>query len=486
MIRKLQIRYHNMPVAVKAALWFVVCTLMQKCISFLTIPLFTRLMSTEEYGIYSIYLSWYSILLVVCTMNTHTVVYVNQLTNAKTVQDRNKIAIPLISLSVVTTVAAAGVMLLGSDAFGDLVGLPPGILVHIFLQILFQIPVNFWMMKQRHTYAYMPLLRFSVAMALCNALLGILFVWLSSADRAGARVASISVVQLVFGGLLYIGFIKTEKQCFSTRGWKHTLAVQLPLIPHGLASSVLYSADRIMIKSLVGATEAGIYSLAYSVGYVVSMLKQCIVDALKPWLLTNLRNREYSQIYQKTKPVFLVVAVLTTITGVFAPEIIFILAPAEYRAAVYGIPAVALSSYFGFLYSMFSLPSFYFEKTGKVMLVSVSAAVLNLVLNAVCIPRFGYMAAAYTTLVCYLFFAVTHYILMRRICRGALGDVPIYDMKFIVQLSVAMVLVSGGLPVLYRYMFIRYGLVLVLCMAIYRNRKKFLDMVAAIQKPKGA
>jgi O-antigen/teichoic acid export membrane protein len=197
-------------------------------------------------------------------MNIHTVVYVNQLTDAKTVQDRNKIAIPLISLSVVTTMVTAGVMLSVSDVFGDFVGLPTVILVHIFLQILFQIPVNFWMMKQRHTYAYMPLLRFSVAMTLCNALLGMLFVWMSSGDRAAARVVSVSVVQAIVGGMLYIGFIKTEKQCFSTRGWKHTLAVQLPLIPHGLASNVLYSADRIMINSLVGATEAGIYSLAYS------------------------------------------------------------------------------------------------------------------------------------------------------------------------------------------------------------------------------
>ena len=471
-----------MPVTVKAALWFVVCTLMQKCISFITIPLFTRLMSAEEYGVYSTYLSWYSILIVICTMNIHTVVYVNQLTDADMVRDRNQIAIPLISLSVVATVCAAGVMLPVSDGFRDLTGLSDVMFAHIFLQILFQIPVNFWMMKQRHTYAYLPLLRFSVAMTLCNALLGILFVWMSSGDKASARVVSVSVVQAVFGGMLYIGFIKEEKQCFSTRGWKHTLAVQLPLIPHGLASNILYSADRIMINSLVGATEAGIYSLAYSVGYVVSMLKQCIVDALRPWLLTRLKNREHAQIYQNTKPVFLIVAFLTALTSAFAPEIIRILAPEEYRAAMYGIPAIALSSYFGFLYSMFSIPSFYFEKTGKIMLVSVSAAVLNLVLNAVCIPLFGYMAAAYTTLVCYLFFAAVHYLLMCRVCRKAW----IYDMKFIILLSVVMVLLSGGMLVLYRYMLIRYGLIAALCAALYHSKKRYWDMIAEISRKKGA
>ena len=55
-------RYHKMNVTAKASIWFVFCSLMQKGISTITVPIFTRLMSTEEYGVYSLYLSWFSIL----------------------------------------------------------------------------------------------------------------------------------------------------------------------------------------------------------------------------------------------------------------------------------------------------------------------------------------------------------------------------------------------------------------------------------------
>ena len=91
---------------------------------------------------------------------------------------------------------------------------------------------------------------------------------------------------------------------------------------------------------------------------------------------------------------------VTFISAVFialAPEIIFVMAPVQYHEAVYVIPPVAASSYFTFLYNFFSIVGMYYEKTKKIMVASVSGAVLNLVLNVICINLFGYIAAAYTT-----------------------------------------------------------------------------------------
>ena len=44
-------KYRSLSVQAKAALWFTICSFLQKGISFITVPIFTRLMSTEEYGI---------------------------------------------------------------------------------------------------------------------------------------------------------------------------------------------------------------------------------------------------------------------------------------------------------------------------------------------------------------------------------------------------------------------------------------------------
>ncbi len=44
-------RYRAIPIAAKASIWFIVCSVLQKCISMITLPIFTRLMSTEQYGL---------------------------------------------------------------------------------------------------------------------------------------------------------------------------------------------------------------------------------------------------------------------------------------------------------------------------------------------------------------------------------------------------------------------------------------------------
>ena len=52
-------KYKNSNVAIKAALWFTICNLLQKGITMISMPIFTRLLSTEQYGVLTIYNSWY-------------------------------------------------------------------------------------------------------------------------------------------------------------------------------------------------------------------------------------------------------------------------------------------------------------------------------------------------------------------------------------------------------------------------------------------
>ena len=71
--RKAVQKYKNLPVVARATGWFVICSLIQKGISFLTTPIFTRLMSTEQYGLFSVYTSWLQILTIFSTFRTVSV-----------------------------------------------------------------------------------------------------------------------------------------------------------------------------------------------------------------------------------------------------------------------------------------------------------------------------------------------------------------------------------------------------------------------------
>ena len=71
-MNKLLVKYRSIPVQVKASLWFLICAFLQKGISFITTPIFTRLLSTSEYGQYNVFNSWMNIIIVIVTRKRQT------------------------------------------------------------------------------------------------------------------------------------------------------------------------------------------------------------------------------------------------------------------------------------------------------------------------------------------------------------------------------------------------------------------------------
>ena len=64
-------RYKNAPIEVKAGLWFTVCNGLQQGAVFFTMPFFTRLMSSQQYGVVTVYNSWLAILLAIVCLNIY-------------------------------------------------------------------------------------------------------------------------------------------------------------------------------------------------------------------------------------------------------------------------------------------------------------------------------------------------------------------------------------------------------------------------------
>lgn len=127
-----------------------------------------------------------------------------------------------------------------------------------------------------------------------------------------------------------------------------------------------------------------------------------------------------------------------------------------------GNPPVACAVFFKFLYPLFSNVEFYYEKTGFVMVASCIGAVANIILNYIFIPIFGYLAAGYTTLFCYILYSFAHYVFQRKVLRDVGIEQPIFDLKYILLFSSVILVIMVLLLFLYRNYWIRYGAALVL------------------------
>lgn len=476
-------RYKKMSVVAKAAMWFTFATILQKGISFITVPIFTRIMSAEQYGQFSVYLSWISILTILCGMDFHTCIYINNLSRLDSEKDKNDLAVSLINLSFIITSVWLAIYLIASEFWNDFLGMSTPMVAMMFLEVFFIPVVNLWSTKQRYTYNYKKLVTWTVGQVALNAILGIVFVLLATTEKqALARVFSIALVQMIFGMLLIVSFTIKARKVIVIKWWKKALQLHIPLLPHSLSLTVLSSADRVMINSMIGATETALYSVAYSASMVINLIKLSITQAMTPWMYECIKEKKYDSIRRNCKYVMLGVMAMSFMFILFAPELILIVGSKQYYNAIYVVPPVAASVFFTFLYGMFSTVEFYFEKTKEIMYASLGAAVLNILLNAIFIKLFGYVAAGYTTLVCYLFLSFAHYYVMRKTVDENLGDVELFDMKLIVSLGIVVILSTVCFSILYSFTWIRYVLILFVLILAYFKRDRILEVTKSVRK----
>ena len=104
--------YRNSSVTFKATIWYTVCNMLQKIAAFLVIPFLTRLLSTADYGLYTVYLSWVDIIEIFATMRIYSNGYVAGLVKYSGDQEKYTCSIQFISL--LSTMTCFGIFCLFS------------------------------------------------------------------------------------------------------------------------------------------------------------------------------------------------------------------------------------------------------------------------------------------------------------------------------------------------------------------------------------
>lgn len=484
-VKELFKKYATISEAVKASIWFTVCNVIQKGIALLTTPIFTRIMTAEQYGQYTVYQSWYTIVAIFATLNLSAGVYNNGM--IKWPEEKRKFTSSIQSLSTFVTIGLFLLYLVGLPFWNKMLDMNPIFMFAMFAELLFVPAFNFWAAGQRFEYKYKTLVVVTVLMAIASPLIGVISVLLTE-YKAEARVLSFVFVQVCIGLVFYIYNISKGKTFFDKKYWSFALSFNLPLIPHYLSQTVLGQADRIMISSMVGSGEAALYGVAYSVSMMFNIVTNAINNSFIPYTYKSMRDKKYVELKKNSSFLVGMIAAVCVLVSAFAPEVIKIIAAPEYYDAHRAIPPIAISLLFIFISSLFGNIEFYFEETKFIMAASSVAAITNIVLNYYAIPTFGYIAAAYTTLVCYSLLAVAHYMACRTIVRRRINegntDLPksLYDNKLIFVVSVVSVIAMLGMTLIYDYVVIRYTIILAILVLAFLNRKLIVRKIKELRK----
>lgn len=467
-------KYNGFSVQMRASFWFLICAFLQKGVSVLSTPIFTRLLSASEYGQYNVFSSWLSVATIFVSLCLTGGVYTQGL--VKYESERKQFSSSLQGLTTVFVSCWVIIYLLFRNFWNALFSLTTLQMLAMLVMIWTTAVFNFWANEQRGDYKYRTLVILTICVTIAQPVIGIIFV-ANADDKVTARIVGIALVELIGYTALYFIQMFQGRKFFVWKFWKHALAFNIPLIPHYLSQTVLNSADRIMIAEMVGDNKAGIYSLAYSVACIMLLFNTALMQTVSPWIYQKIKAEKIYEIESIAYITLIIIAVVNLFLIIFAPEIVAIFAPRSYYEAIWIIPPVAMSVYFMYLYDLFAKIAFYYEKTIEIMLVSVFGAALNIVLNFVFIRQFGYIAAGYTTLVCYIVYSMGHYIFMNRICRTHCDGKTPYNLKKILAITILFLIAGFILLFTYKYIVIRYGIVFMVILWGVARRKLLIKII---------
>lgn len=477
--RKVRNRYASLNVQLKVVLWFTFVGFLQRGISIITTPIFTRVLTKDEYGMFSVFSAWFYVLVIVCTLNIHMGAINNALT--KMPDEKKRIISAFQSVSLVVSCSFLALAVIFVNHLSEWMNLPTIVVLMMFVGFLFYEPYNDWLIYKRYEYDYRGPILISVIISIATPIVSIIAIIFFNNARGEARIISFIVVNVIIPGLIFYWInYKSGKVFFDRKLWTYALTFNAPLIPHFLSETILNQSDKIMIGRMIGTGDAGVYNIAYSAASLILIFSSALNIAFVPWQYQKIKDREYHKLGKISYAVMISVGVLLVLLILFSPEIIKVLAGDEYMGAVDLVPILGISVYFNYLYQIFARVELYYEKKIYTVIATLGATILNLILNYLWIPRMGYAGAGYSTLIAHVFLCVIHFVFYRKVCRDNSIKESFYKGSIILIISLLFVICSLSVIQLYGYLSIRVGIVIMafIVTIFFRNRiKNVIDRI---------
>ena len=182
---------------------------------------------------------------------------------------------------------------------------------------------------------------------------------------------------------------------------KESLKFSLPMIPVLLSAWVLNLSDRLFIERYFSLSDVGIYSLGYKIGGLVLILTGAINLAYNPvfYKLANSDDQVFAkkQLFFYNNTFVMVILGICFLISLFSKEAIVLLMDARYAEAYKIIPIITIGYFISQAGGLMNRSIYQQKKTVAIMIIMLSGALLNILLNFLFVPQLGAYGAAYAT-----------------------------------------------------------------------------------------
>lgn len=396
----------------KNGLLYTVGGLLLQGVNFFTLPIFTRLLSVESFGVVSIYNTWLSILVIFICFQSN-----GSIGNAKINYSEEEFEEYISNITLLSSIIFfiwILIFFIFKLKVSKLINLPINIiwlmLVQSFFSTIINLKTTIYIFEQKPKEK----LLVSFINIILNIICSIFFIkYCYSTETYLGRIKGGMLPTILLGSFFYFSIIRKRTPKLNLKHWKFCLHLTIPIIFHGLSNIILGSSDRLMLEKFKGFYETGLYSFIYNFGMIISMIWGALNSAWVPWYYENMEKLNYEIIRKYSQNYLQFFSIVCIGFLLLSPEAIKIMAPSKYWSGLYFLPFIIIGYYFNFLYSFSVNYEFYIKKTKYIALATTGAALINFLLNLYFIPRYSSFGAALTTLISYLCMFLFHEMIVR-------------------------------------------------------------------------
>lgn len=395
---------------------YALSSVLSKALPFLLIPVFTRYLSPNDYGLSTMFITLWTFLGAFVGLSVHGAVSVRYF-------DQEHYDIPryvdtCIWILLFSTTLVFGVVVAISNPLSAWLGLTaPWLCLAVLcagVQFLANLCLTLWQVE----FAAKRYALFQVGVALASSALAVVLVVFLAGGWKGRVVAHAAT--LIGGGavcalaLRGAGYLRGR---FDRNYAADAIRYGAPLVPHVLGGLLIALSDRLIVVGVLGLEEAGIYAVGAQVAMVVAFSAEAFNRAYGPWLFSQLKMEDEGRKRTLVRFTYLYFAIL--IGGVLAYALLapwlfgFVVGDAYVEAS--GLSAwLALGGAFQAMYYMVALYIAYASKTRYLAAVTIVGGLLNVPLTLELTKSFGILGAAYANVATQAAFFISTWVLSHR------------------------------------------------------------------------
>lgn len=459
------------------AIYNIIAQIILNGTNFVLIMIFTRFLTTAEYGTVSIFQAYSMIFSVIVGLNVQgsigtAFVHIDK-------KERNNYMASIMLLAIVFFLVILLLTIINIEPISEFSELSPKIIIVMLMYSFGIFCFNFANIK----YVYLRKSQFSCLMAfiVAGAMIGLSWCGIRLQSILGIepyvlRILSISIPYIICAFFVLISIFLHGNPLVNIKKYlSFCIPICLPLVFHGISQIVLGQTDKIMLQKFLSDNSiVGIYSFIVTFVHILNAIYTALNNTWVPIYYENTKKNMTDEIYKRANRYSTLFVCLCMGFMMVAPEFVKLFAHKNYWSGIKLIPLIVLSVYFTFLYSFAVNYELYHRKSKWIAIGTSGAAVINIVFNALLIPRLGMVGAAVATLISYIALFMFHQFCAFRIKTNT--KYP-FSMSFFIRKIIPIIILSIVFVIIQNMGIIRWGIACLigafLVRKVYKNKTIF-------------